>query len=185
MIGWDRMASMKLFLLLAVLVLASAPAYAQPSTGVTARFHGALVIKPSRGRLDRHTGNAKLKVGPWPFRLYSGSNGIFPDQEAILIEIGEDPGFYLPPQTLRPIRKGRSFVYRAKRKTAGPRSILSFRLDSQDDGTYVVRFKLRGLDLSRMLVEDPICTPFAVIIGDDDGFSGVTITSPRFSSPRV
>jgi hypothetical protein len=167
------------------LVLASASAYAQPSTGVSAVYHGGLVIKPSHGRLDRHNGNATLKIGPWPFKLSDGSNGIFPAQEAVLIEIGEDPGFYLPAGMLRPRRKGRSFVYRAKRKTAGPRSILSFRLDAKPDGTYIVRFKLRGLDLSRLLVEDPVCSPFAVIIGDDDGFSGAAITSPSFRSPRV
>jgi hypothetical protein len=176
---------MKAAILTIALLLASASAYAQPSTGVSAVYHGSIVVKPSRGRLDRENGNAKLKVGPWPFKLSTGSNGIFPDQEAILIDIGDDPGFYLPAGTLRPIRKGRSFVYRAKRKTAGPRSVMSFRLDTQPDGTYIVRFKLRGLDLSRLLVEDPVCSPFAVIIGDDDGFSGVAITSPSFQSPRV
>ena len=201
------------------LLLASASAHAQPSTGVSAVYHGALVIKPSSGRLDRHTGNAELKVGPWPFSLAAGSNGIFPAQEAVLIEIGEDPGFFLPPGMLRavraprkvvtvcppPLRRGQSppchdevvkrpgdtppgglsYVYRAKAKTAGPRAIMYFRLTPQVDGTYVVRFKIRGLDLSRLLVEDPVCTPFAVIIGDDDGFSGVAITSPSFQSPRV
>lgn len=214
---WDRMLLVMRTAIVAVaLVLAGASAYAQ-SSGVSAIYHGDLVIKPSFGRLDRDTGNAELKVGPWPFKLYDGSNGIFPDQEAILIEIGEDPGFFLPAGSLRavhtsnrivrvcppPVRRGESppchdvvvqrpnpsgtptYVYRAKAKTAGPRAVTYFRLTPQADGTYLVRFKLRGLDLSRLLVEDPVCTPFAVIIGDDDGFSGVAITSPSFRSPRV
>src|SRR5580765_115848 len=92
------------------LLLASASAYAQPATGVTAKYHGVLVIKPSHGRLDRDTGNAELQVGPWPFSLSAGSNGIFPDQEAILIEIGEDPGFYLPPGMIHRVRAPRTIV---------------------------------------------------------------------------
>lgn len=171
--------------LLTVVLGTSASIQAQPTTGVSAVYHGDLVLRPARGRLDRKTGNAMLNAGPWPFRLSAGSNGIFPDQEAILIQVAEDPGFYIPAGSLRARRHGRAYIYRAKRREAGPRSVLFFRVNVKTDGTYVVRFRIRGLDLSQLRVEDPICAPLAVIIGDDDGFSGAAITSPSFRSPRV
>jgi hypothetical protein len=59
------------------------------------------------------------------------------------------------------------------------------RVDQRKDGTYLIRFKIRGLSLTRLQVEMPICAPFAVIIGDDDGFIGATFTRPSFNSPLL
>ena len=51
--------------------------------------------------------------------------------------------------------------------------------DSRDGHSVV------GLDLSRLLFEDPVCYATAVIIGSDDGFTGVAVSSPSFRSRRV
>jgi len=170
---------------LSAIVCAAAPATAQPTTSATPVYHGILVARPARGTFKNSSGEVNLKVGPWPFRLSIDSNGIFPDQEPVVIQIAEDLGFYLAPGMLRPVRKGRSFVYRAKPEPGSTRSINLFRIDTQPDGTFRVRFKIRGLSLTRLQVEMPICAPFAVIIGDDDGFIGATFTRPSFESPRV
>ena len=167
------------------MLCAAAPAPAQPTTSATPVYHGTLVARPAKGSFKTSVGEASLKVGPWPFALSSDSNGIFPDQEPIVISIAEDLGFYLPPGTLRPIRKGRSFVYRAKPQKGVARSVNMLRIDTQKDGTYLVRFRIRGLVLTRLQVEMPICAPFAVIVGDDDGFIGATFTRPSFSSPKL
>jgi hypothetical protein len=43
-----------------------------------------------------------------------------------------------------------------------------------------VIFKIVGADLSGLIIGDPpLCLPFAVIIGNDDGFSGVSFDRPK------
>jgi hypothetical protein len=43
-----------------------------------------------------------------------------------------------------------------------------------------------GIDLSELMLSLPVCNPMAVIVGDDDGFSGVEFDRPGgFSSSRV
>jgi hypothetical protein len=166
------------------LLLLACTASAQVASSPDAIYHGILEVRRARGTLDRRTGNALLQVRDWRFILTPGTNGLFPDQEPILITMEGDPGFLLPAGMLRKSRKGNTFTYRAPR-SSDPRSIRLFRLKVLADGSWLVRFKLRGLTLSGLIVQDPICLPLAVIIGDDDGFSGVEFTSPSFRSRRV
>ena len=45
------------------------------------------------------------------------------------------------------------------------------------DRSYRVRFTLTGVDFSRSLFElEGVCMSVAVIIGDDDGFTGISVT---------
>ena len=66
------------------------------------------------------------------------------------------------------------------------RGVRSFRMHhNPEDSFYTVNFKVMGVDFQRLNVEDPLCRPLAVIVGDDDGFVDVSVTSPSFTSPRV
>src|SRR5439155_633686 len=68
----------------------------------------------------------------------------------------------------------------------GGRGIRRFRLTHRPaDSFYTVSFKVEGVDLERLNIEDPLCSPLAVIVGDDDGFVSVAVTSPSFVSRRV
>jgi hypothetical protein len=158
---------------------------AQVASRPDPKYHGVLSITSGQGSIDRKLGTATLAVRRWSIKLDTReSNGIFPDQEPILIALGEQQ-FYLEPGALRARRKGRSFSYRARVKP-GNRGIARFRLKPlAETGAYSLRFTLVGADLSRLLFEDPVCLPMAVIVGDDDGFTGVAITSPSFRSRRL
>ena len=120
----------------------------------------------------------------WVFFLTPVSDGIHPDREPTLIALGED-NFLIPAGALRPSRGGTVFAYRGPRASDG-RRVRSFRLSRKPhDGFYTVSFKLEGANLTRLQFEDPLCLPLAVIVGDDDGFPGVELTSPSFRSRRV
>ena len=120
----------------------------------------------------------------WVFFLTPVSDGIHPDREPTLIALGED-NFLIPAGALRPSRGGTVFAYRGPRAPDG-RRVRSFRLSRKPhDGFYTVSFKLEGANLTRLQFEDPLCLPLAVIVGDDDGFLGVELTSPSFRSRRV
>jgi hypothetical protein len=179
----------KLPILVALVVAAGAPpgARAQVSSGATPVYHGKLDVHPAVGRIDRKTGMGTLRVRGW--RLIPSappelpSNGIFPAQEPVVVAIGAN-SFRLPAGSLKSSHRGRKFAYRAPRDL-GPPAIRMLRIGRRSDGSWSVSFTLTGVDLSGLIVADPICLPMAVIVGDDDGFSGVDLTSPRFSSPRV
>jgi hypothetical protein len=157
-------------------------AAAQVADGAVPEFHDPLEILPGRGTFDRETGMATLKVKRWRLQIIPQSNGIYPDQETIVLAIGEQT-FTLPPGSLRVSRKGKVFTYRApKSDTSQPIRLLRF--ERKLDG-YRIRFKLSGLDLSELLRQDPICMPTAIIVGDDDGFLGAQFTRPNFDSRRV
>ena len=85
---------------------------------------------------------------------------------------------------LKASRNGRVFTYRAPRGTPAP-AVKLLRLKLRRDGWYGVDLTLTGVDLTRLMVEDPVCLPTAIIIGDDDGFSGVSFTRRNFFSRRV
>src|SRR5262249_40295376 len=95
---------------------------------------------------------------------------------------GED-SFRLEPGSLVALHRGRVFAYRAPKTVH--RGVRRLRIWPQPDGTYRLRFTLIGADLSRLNIRDPVCVPLAVIVGDDDRFSGVTVPSPTFHSPRI
>ena len=55
-------------------------------------------------------------------------------------------------------------------------------LDGQQIGP--APFTLTGLALTRLLVENPVCVPTAVIVGDDDAASGIDLCSRSCSTPN-
>jgi hypothetical protein len=156
----------------------------QIAVGATPQYHGALDVRPAHGSFDPKSGTASVKVRGWRWQLYSTSNGIYPDKETVEVAIGEQ-AFMLPPGSLRVSRKGKMFSFRAP-KTEGPsmQPIRSLRIQKKPDG-YLVRFTVTGVDLSTLLLQDPVCMPTAILIGDDDGFSGVQYSRPTFSSHRL
>src|SRR5262249_715688 len=131
------------------------------------------------------SGDATMKVNRWVFRLgpsVSGepSNGIDPANELVQISLGEET-FLVPAGSFRASSNGKRFAYRSKGTTRGGRTR---RISRPPDGAYPVRFTLMGVDLSQLTLEFPICRPFAVIVGDDDGFTGLDLTRHGFNSKR-
>src|SRR5439155_25295582 len=56
-----------------------------------ALYHGVLTVNPAKGTLDLATGNAVLKVPRWRFDISPDDpDGIFPDQEPVLVAMGEE-----------------------------------------------------------------------------------------------
>jgi hypothetical protein len=165
------------------LAAATPAARAQISTSATPVYHGTLkIIRPAVGTLDLSTGIGTLRVRGWRLRLKDGSNGIFPAQEPVVVALGEE-SFRLEAGSLTPSRNGKVFRYSAP--DAGPRAIRSFRIARHGKGSYVVSFSLIGVDMSANVFNDPVCQNLAVVVGDDDGFTGVDLlTRPPFS-PHV
>jgi len=176
----------RLVLALAVLGCALSTASAQVTVGATPVHHGVLDVRPARGTFDPEGGTATLKVGRWKLIITPDSNGIYPDQETVVIAIGEQ-SFSLPPGSLRASRNGKVFSYRAPKGDASPvpQPIRSLRIKRARDGSYAVRFSLVGIDLSQLILQDPVCMPTAVLVGDDDGFTGVSYSRPTFESRRL
>jgi len=165
----------------ALLVLLPVAAAAQVSTSAIPVYHGGLTVRPAHGVINENTGRASFSVSNWVLSPVNESNGVFPSQEPILIAIGEE-SFRIEPGMVKATRKGRRFTYRAPKGLT--RGIRQLRIQLQKDGSYAFRFTLKNVDLSRMRISDPVCVPMALIIGDDDGFSGVDLTSNGFS-PRL
>jgi len=132
--------------------------------------------------MNKQDGMAEVAVKRWALVLSPTSNGVFPDQEPIVIAIGDD-NFRLEAGALRV--KGRVFRYKAPRRPALVRGVRSMTLRKQGDGSYLVNFTVKGVQLFELQRSAPICLPTAFIIGDDDGFTGVKFNSPgapfRFS----
>jgi hypothetical protein len=185
--SYSRSVSRATALLVLVTMLALAPAgTARGDISPTANpiYHGVLRVTPASGTIDRKTGNAVVSVKRWVMIINTAeSDGIYPAQEPIIVALGAD-SFYLPAGAMRPSRNGKRFTYKAH-LAKDARGIRSLTIRQQLDGSYAVGFKLVGVDLSRLLFEDPTCMATAVIVGSDDGFSGVAITSPTFTSKRL
>src|SRR5439155_1618454 len=154
------------------------------TTAVRPVFHGTLQLLPASGRIDRKTGSTTLVVSRWTFIPNPDSNGMHPEQEPVLIALGDD-SFLIGAGALRVSHGGRLFTYHGPRPQHG-RGVRSFRMHhNPEDSFYTVSFRLMGVDFLRLNVEDPLCRPLAVIVGADDGFVDVSVTSPSFSSRRV
>jgi hypothetical protein len=179
-----RHSSMSMRLSLAAAVLAALlPLTA--TAGTTPVFHGALRVRQARGVIDQTTGLASLKVTRWRFVPIEGSNGIAFDQEPVLLTISENElknEYRLEPGALHATRNGRRFVYTNRKAQRGIRML---RIDARPDGTYQVAFALRDVNLSRLVTQDPVCLPFALIVGDDDGFVGLSFQSKFTRRLRV
>ena len=164
------------------LMLVAVTARAQISTTATPVYHGKLrIIRPAVGRLDMATGLGTLSVRGWRLKLKEGSNGIFPGEEPVVVALGEE-SFRLDAGALTPSRNGKVFRYRAP-PDAAPRAFRSFRIARRPGGAYMVSFTLIGVDMSILVLQNPApCQPLALIVGDDDGFTGANLmTRPAFS----
>jgi hypothetical protein len=154
-------------------------------------YHGNLKVLPANGLFQKSTmdtsGIATLRVRNWVLNLAMGSNGIAPDKEPILIAVGDTEKLVIPAGQVKASKNGKRFVYRNPSTTRGVQMLQIRRLKDDGDGTprYRLTFTVK-IDLSFILSEYPLCSPMAVIIGDDDGFSGVELDRPAgFSSTRV
>jgi hypothetical protein len=159
-----------------VLLLVLAPVAGAVSDVAIPVHHGELHVKRARGRFDRTSGLGTITVRGWVLKLGSGSDGIVPDEEPLVVAIGDD-SFRLPARALR--RKGkRTYRYRARGRVT--RGVQKLRMRQQTDDTWIVDFTVRAVPLYRLTTEAPVCLATAIIVGDDDGFAGVQFDNPGF-----
>ena len=166
--------------LLAILAAAlgvGSEACAEVASAAIPRFHGRLRLARGAGRLDRQSGAARFTVRHWRMVLADGSNGIFPGEEPVVIAFGTDQ-FRLEPGALSAGRRGR-FRFRAP-KVPDARGILALDLRRLAATVYDVSFTVADVQLFPLTENAPVCMPAAVIVGDDDGFSGVDFDRPGF-----
>ena len=144
-------------------------------------YHGVLTINPAHGTMDLVSGNATLKVNRWQFQLSPDTNGIVPGVEPTFFAIGEET-FRLADDVMRATPNGRIYTFRAK--PVPDRGIRALRIVKRSNGVWDLRFQLGGVDLSSLFIDD-ICKPFALIVGDDDFFSGVFFQRKNSASRKV
>lgn len=172
---------------LVALVVTLLTGVAAPVGAIAPVFHGALGIRPALGGFAKNTGVASLRVKNWNLVLTSNSNGIYPTQEGVIIAIGSTEQLVVQASLIHASRNGRLFTFRDPKTTRGVR-MFQLRQYSNCSGKacYHVAFTLVGIDLSTLVLSYPVCSPMAVIVGDDDGFSGVEFTRPGgFNGSRV
>lgn len=165
----------------AALVLAAAVAGGPVAAQLRPVFHGVLSVKGGAGRLDQTAGIGSLRVKKWVFNLSLDSDGIAPASEPIVVGIGDNDQLVIPAGQMKASRNGRRFTYRNPGIPRGVRALTMKRLQDAPDGSmrYAVALSVAGADLSKLVTNSPSCVPLAVIVGDDDGFSGVDIERPR------
>lgn len=167
--------------LLAVLLLAVAPSAWAIGEPV---YNGFLKVRRAGGIIDRDTGQGSLNVRRWGWTLTPDSDGIQPDVEPVIVAIGETERLVLPAGLVKASKNGRKFTYRDKEVRRGLRSLRIWR--GKDPSLWQVKLQLVGIDLSRLTLEFPLCSPMAIIVGNDDGFSGVEFDRPDgFPGKRV
>jgi len=162
-----------------MLVLAMACAVVAPSFArAQSLAHGQLSIaRAARGTIDLDSGNATFKVKNWGLVLADDSNGVKPADEPFTIAIGDSERILLPAGKLKASKNGKRFRYRDQSITRG---IQQLNLVMTQGGPIKVSFKVVGIDMSGLLIGDPpLCLAFAIILGDDDGFSGVSFDRPK------
>lgn len=157
---------------LALLALALVPVTARAQVARPVH-HGCLYVRFAGGPFDRASGEAMLRVPGWRFTRAADSNGLSPDREQLVIALGENE-YTLDAGALHASRSGKSFSYHAAKGTPPP-AIKRLRVKLRKDGTYATRFTLSGLALEQLINADGLCLPMALIIGDDDFFSGVRL----------
>ncbi|MCW5892091.1 MAG: hypothetical protein KIT14_16325 [bacterium] len=146
-------------------------------------YHGLLTIRPAQGRIDPVSGQSSITVKRWDFLASPDSNGMNPATEPVQIAMGELDRFTIPVGAIKVAKNGRVFTFRDKSIKRGIRSL---RLQQTKSGIWRVRFQAVGIELSRLTLEYPFCHPLALIVGDDDGFSGIELDRPGgFSGKRV
>jgi len=150
--------------------------------------HGVLTVRPAGGAFDKTVGIASLRVQGWVLTLARDSNGIAPDTEPIIIAIGETEKLVVPAGQVKATKNRKSFLYHNPKVDRGVKLLRIRRLKNDGDGTPRFRFTftLTSIDLSFMVDQYPLCSPMAVIVGDDDGFSGVDLDRPGgFTRSRI
>ncbi len=149
---------------------------AAPAHAVQINPGQLVVVRAGRGLINLDSGQASFKVVGWEIIPPSNSNGIDPGTEPVTIAIGDQERFLIPAGQMKVLRKGKRFLYKAK----SDRGVQLLKLAWTKAGTMKMTLKIAGVDLSPLVIADPpICLSMAVIIGDDDGFSGVSFDRPK------
>jgi len=173
-------------LLAAVIVLLAGRSWAQNATPI---FHGALGIRPAVGTigLKKNVGIANIKIKGWNLVLYPTSNGISPTTEQIIVAVGDSERLVIQAGSVKASRNGKRFTFSDPKTPRGVRSlkIVQYTRGCLGLACYKVSFSLVQIDLSTLVLESPVCTPMAIIIGDDDGFSGVQFARPGLVGPKI
>jgi hypothetical protein len=174
-------------LLAAVIVLIAGRGSAQTASPI---FHGVLGIRPAVGKINlgqNAPGIANIKVKSWDLVLRPDSNGISPTTEQIIIAIGDSERLVVQAGTVKSSRNGKRFTFNDPKTQRGVRSLKIVQYTNGCIGLacYKVSFSLVAIDLSTLVNESPICTPTAIIIGDDDGFSGVQLARPGLVGTKI
>ena len=158
--------------------LAVACALAATAWGDAPIYHGRLRIDHAgRGRIDLNTGLASFRVKNWLFLPDGSSNGIDPGTQLVRIALGDTNNLVIPAGQMRVSKNGRRFTFTSKTNNG----IQALKLLRLSDGSFRVKLlKVAGVDLSSLVISDPpVCLSFALIVGDDDGFSGVSFDRPK------
>ena len=149
---------------------------ASPAQAVQINAGQLRVVRAGRGQINLDSGQASFKVVGWEIIPPSNSNGIDPGTEPVTIAIGDQERFLIPAGEMKVLRKGKRFLYKAK----SDRGVQLLKLAWTPAGTLKMTLKIAGVDLSPLVIADPpICLSMAIIIGDDDGFSGVSFDRPK------
>jgi hypothetical protein len=159
-----------------LLAFALAVLFMGPARAQTELKHGKLVVNHAgRGTIDLSSGSASFKLTGLDLMPAHDSDGINPATETITIGITEER-FLIPAGQLKASRNGKRFRYKAQTD----RGVQFLDLRKRPDGSFRVGLKLAGVDLSSLVIsQPPLCLPFAVIIGNDDGFSGISFDLPN------
>jgi len=162
-------------MLRALAVLALASALAVPAEAQVAHLGKLRVARAGKGRIDLTSGQATFSFRGWEILPAADSDGIDPATEPVTVAIAEEK-FIIPAGQLKASRSGRRFRY----KSRDARGVQLLTLVHTSAGTWRVGLRIGGVDLSSLVVSDPpVCLSFAVIIGNDDGFSGVSFDRPK------
>jgi hypothetical protein len=140
-------------------------------------YHGELDVLPSVGKFDINTGGASLKLRKWRFLVVPDSNGLVPDQEPIVILIGQN-SFTLQPGSLKRSRNGKTFSFKAAKDD--PSSLRALRMRHRGY-FYTFNATLRDVPLGTLATNDGVCLPVAFLVGDDDAFNGGVFSRPGFT----
>jgi len=161
----------RLLVAFVVSVIFASAAHAQ-----TQLTHGKLRVNHAgRGTIDLSSGSASFKLTDLDLLPDGASDGINPATETVTIGISEER-FLIPAGQLKVSHKGKRFRYKAQTD----RGVQLLDMRKRPDGTFRISLKLAGVDLSSLVIATPpLCLPFAVIIGNDDGFSGISFDLPN------
>ena len=134
------------------------------------------VLRAGRGSINLDSGQATFRVAGWEIEFPKDNNGVDPGTEPVTIAIGDAERFLIPPGSMKVLHKGKKYLYKSKTD----RGVQLLKLAWTPAKTLKMTLKIAGVDLSQLVIADPpICLSMAVIIGDDDGFSGVSFDRPK------